>query len=193
MLVLPWVLGFEGVKWYNWWWILCWKQFFGSMIPMEKCIKWGDCKIPHNLYFQKEHTHTKGPSWAASSSGKSSPPLPDLVTHGYNLILSRTLLLSTLKVPRKALWWRALPGRAHPPPQSEGKTLSCWWRPWPVPIRSSCIPHVYYTYMDLRVQVPHVLGWRALLGRAHHPRMEDRDAKVESNCCHGERWDSLKT
>ena len=39
-------------------------------------------------------------------------------------------------------------------------------------------PHV-----DLRVQVPHVLGWRALLGRAHHPRVEDRDAKAESNCC----------
>ena len=67
MLVLPLVLGFEGVKWYNWWWILRWKQFFGSIIPMENCIKWGDSKVPHNLYFsQKNHTHTKGPWWAPS-------------------------------------------------------------------------------------------------------------------------------
>ena len=135
--------------------------------------------------FQKEHTHTKGPWWAASSSGKSSPPLPDLVTHGYNLILSRTFSLSTLKAPRKALWWRALPGRAHHPPH-EGASSSC------IGVASSSWKSSPPPPVDLRVQVPHVLGWRALLGRAHHPRVEDRDAKAESNCCQGKGGIHLK-
>ena len=105
-------------------------------------------------------------------------------------ILSRTLLLSTLKVPIKALGWRALPGRAHhPPPPVRKENLIMLMATMTCPIRSSCIPHVYPRNLDPRVQVPHVLGWRALLGRAHHPRVQDRDAKAESNSCHGGKWE----
>ena len=140
-LVLPWVLGFEGVKWYNWRWILCWKQFFGSMIPMENCIKWGDCKILHNLSILKKNLPIPrgldGRRALPGSSGKSSPPLPDLVTHGYNLILSRTLLLhfeGFLESPLVASssWKSSLP------PVSERKTC-----PHKIILHTTCIQYVY--------------------------------------------------